>query len=66
MPEQGLTEHEHLAVVEAQARDLCTAVKDATEAGVSDALLLPTLLAVFREAGMLPDMDFGSLLGMLR
>jgi hypothetical protein len=52
--------------VRTDAERLCSTVKGATEAGVSDALLLPELIAVFREAGMLPDLDFGSLLGMLR
>jgi hypothetical protein len=51
--------------VEEDARSLCSTVKDATEAGVPDALMLPALIAVFREAGMLPDFDYGSLLGML-
>lgn len=52
--------------IEEDARTLCDTVKAATEAGVPDALMLPCLLAVFREAGMLPDFDYGSLLGMLR
>lgn len=56
-----------LRVVELEARHLCAATKAATEGGVPDALLLPALVAVFREAGMLPEsLDFGSLLGMLR
>lgn len=64
MPE--LTEAQWVTLVEAKAGELCDSVKGATEAGVSDALLLPALLGVFREAGMLPDLDFGSLLGMFR
>jgi hypothetical protein len=63
MPE---TEQEWLAEVQAQGRGLCSTVKAATEAGVPDALLLPALIEVFREAGMLPDLDFSSILGMLR
>lgn len=55
-----------LAQVEEDARTLCSTVKEATEAGVPDALMLPALIAVFREAGMLPDLDFSALLGMLR
>lgn len=66
MPELELSAEQHVIVVEAKARELCDSVKAATEAGVSDALLLPALLGVFREAGMLPDMDFGSLMGMFR
>lgn len=59
-------ERELVAAVERRAEELCGAVKTASEAGVSDALLLPALVAVFRDAGMLPDLDFGSILGMLR
>jgi hypothetical protein len=55
-----------LVLVEEDARKLCTTVKEATEAGVPDALMLPALIAVFREAGMLPDFDFSAVLGMLR
>lgn len=54
-----------VARVEEDARALCSTVKEATEAGVPDALLLPALVAVFREAGMLPDFDFSAVLGML-
>ncbi len=61
-----LTEQEWVALVEERGQELCSAVKAATEAGVSDALLLPALIGVFRDAGMLPDLDFGGLLGMLR
>jgi hypothetical protein len=63
---EGATPEQWVGLVEAKARELCDSVKGATEAGVSDALLLPALLDVFRQAGMLPDLDFGSLLGMLR
>jgi len=55
-----------IAEVESRGRELCRAVKGANEAGVPDSLLLPALMAVFREAGMLPDFDFAPLLGMLR
>lgn len=60
------TEAERIALVEARGRELCAAVREANEAGVSEALLLPALIGVFREAGMLPDLDFDSILGMLR
>lgn len=56
-----------LEVVEVEARHLCEATRAATEGGVPDALLLPALVSVFREAGMIPDgLDLGSLLGLLR
>lgn len=61
-----LTAEERVALVELRGRALCEAVKEANEAGVSEALLLPALIDVFREAGMLPDIDFASILGMLR
>lgn len=51
-----------LAEVSEDARTLCTTVKAATEAGVPDALLLPALLAVFREEGMVPE-NLGGILG---
>jgi hypothetical protein len=67
----GLTVEEHrralLQVVEVEARHLCEATREATEGGVPDALLLPALVSVFREAGMIPaDLDLGMLLGMFR
>ena len=55
-----------LEAVEDRARELCSAVHAATDGGVSTALLLPSLLAVFKDAGMLPaDLNIGSLMGML-
>lgn len=61
MPDQD----ELIGAVNLHARDLCDSIKSAQEAGVSEALILPALIAVFREAGMLPEgLDFGSLLGM--
>ena len=65
MPESGDT-NGWLAECAEDARTLCRTVKAASEAGVPDALLLPALLDVFRAEGMLPDLDFSSLLGMLR
>lgn len=65
MPEAGDVDG-WLAQATEEARTLCTTVKAAAENGVPDALLLPALLDVFRSEGMLPDLDFGSLLGMLR
>lgn len=66
MPESEENARAWLALVEEDARSLCSTVKEATEAGVPDSLLLPALIAVFREAGMLPDFDYASILGMLR
>lgn len=63
MPEDGA--QAWVTRVEEDARTLCSTVKEATAAGVPDALLLPALVAVFREAGMLPDFDFSAVLGML-
>lgn len=64
MPE--LTERERVALVEERGHALCEAVKAANEAGVSEALLLPALIDVFRQAGMLPDLDWSMIMGMLR
>ena len=63
MPEPGDTDG-WLAEVAEDATTLCTTVKAAAEAGVPDALLLPALLAVFREQGMIPE-NMGGLLGGL-
>jgi hypothetical protein len=65
MPEPGDVDG-WLALASEQARALCATVKEASVAGVPDALLLPCLLDVFRAEGMLPDLDFGTLLGMLK
>lgn len=66
-PEQ---QRRYIEEMEACGRMLCDAVKRANEAGVPDALLLPALIAVFRDAGMLPDafssLDLGTLLGGAR
>ena len=51
--------------VEEDATTLCASVKAATEAGVPDGLLLPALVAVFREQGMIPDSLSGMLGGMV-
>ena len=53
--------------VEEKATALCDSIKQATEAGVPDALVLPALFAVFKEAGMLPEaLDLGMLAGLFR
>lgn len=60
--------HEQLVEnVKQDAHRLALSLQAATEANVSQALLLPALFMVFREAGMLPEnLDFGSIMGMLR
>lgn len=56
-----------VADVEEKATALCDSIKQATEAGVPDALVLPALFAVFKQAGMLPDsLDLGMLAGLFR
>lgn len=61
-----MTEQEHLDQVEADGRALAASVQAAEAAGVSPALVLPTLFTVFREAGMMPEsLDIGSILGMI-
>ena len=62
-----MSDQELLAAVETNGRALCEAVHTALEGGVSQALLLPTLLGVFREAGMIPEgLDLDMIMGMLR
>ena len=52
--------------VEAASKRLADAVKAAEAGGVSEALIFPALVAVFRDAGMVPDwLDIGSLAGLL-
>ena len=46
-----------------QAARLCDALRDASEEGVSPALLLPALVTVFRDAGMMPAGGLPGLLG---
>lgn len=46
----------HLALVEQHAKTLADALRDASDAGVSHALILPRLVLVFREAlGEMPQ-----------
>lgn len=63
LPEQGDNDG-WLALVTEDATTLCTTVKAAAAAGVPDGLMLPALLAVFREQGMIPE-NMGGLLGGL-
>jgi hypothetical protein len=44
-----VTEQEHLELVTARASELAAALRDASDAGVSHALILPQLMIVFRE-----------------
>lgn len=60
-------EQELVGDVEVKARALCEAVNVAIRNDVSQALLLPSLISVFREAGMIPqDLDLSGLMGLLR
>ena len=45
-----LTQQQHLDLVKARAGGLAEALRDASDAGVSHALILPALVLVFREA----------------
>lgn len=55
-----------VADVERTSKALADAVKAAEAGGVSEALIFPALVGVFREAGMVPDwLDIGSLSGLL-
>lgn len=50
-----MTHDEHVAACRESATKLASDVKAAADAGVPPIILLPTLLSVFREAGMMPD-----------
>lgn len=53
--EPVLTQAEHVALVQSSARELAGRLRDATDAGVSHAIILPQLVLVFREVfGELP------------
>lgn len=45
-----MTTQEHLAAVKRDAAQLAETLRDASDAGVSPALVLPQLVLVFREA----------------
>ena len=61
-----LSEQQLVLEVEAASKQLADAVKAAEAGGVSEALIFPALVGVFREAGMVPDwLDIGSLAGLL-
>ncbi len=54
-----------VADIRAKALDLAEALRDATDAGVSHALILPQLLLVFRETfGSMPDGFAAQLAGL--
>ena len=66
MGDVELTEKYLVRRVEEASKDLADAVKAAEAGGVSEALIFPALVGVFREAGMVPDwLDIGSLAGLL-
>lgn len=52
-----MTPEEHILQVRADGQALCRSLVAAIEADVSQALLLPELIAVLREGGLLPDMS---------
>jgi hypothetical protein len=50
-----LTQDEHLAEIRARCAELAVALREASDAGVSHALIIPQLMLVFRDAfGELP------------
>ena len=50
-----MTPEAHIAAIREAAQHLAEAITAATAADVSQALILPELLAVFRESGLVPD-----------
>ena len=62
-----MTLDERITDVKCKAQSLTDAIKEAENDGVPPALLIPELLQVFHEAGMLPDwFDMGSITAMLQ
>ena len=54
MEGQAMTDEQHIEAVREKARALIAALDEATSAGISQAVLLPELVSVFREAGLMP------------
>ena len=54
-PGGHMTPDAHIAAIRDAAQKLAEAITAATAADVSQALILPELLAVFRESGLVPD-----------
>ena len=54
-PGGTMTPDAHIAAIREAAQHLAEAITAATAADVSQALILPELLAVFRESGLVPD-----------
>jgi hypothetical protein len=50
-----VTADELLAKVETDTRSLCESIKAAEAAGISYAVVMPRLILVLREQGMMPD-----------
>jgi hypothetical protein len=46
---------DHVENIKEKARDLAAALVAAKAAGISEGLILPELITVFREAGVIPD-----------
>lgn len=53
MSELELTAEEHVGLVREKAEQLSAALVAATEAGVSPALIMPELMAVFKSSGII-------------
>jgi hypothetical protein len=47
--------------IEHDARALAESLREATDAGIGPAIILPTLITVFREAGIMSDFQMPSL-----
>lgn len=65
VPAVPLTEQQHLARVIRQARVFAVVLQQASEAGVSHALILPQLMLVFRTSFGAPPANMAALLAEL-
>ena len=49
-----MTQEEHLDLIELKATELANELTAATEGGVSQALILPLMMRVFKQTGLMP------------
>lgn len=62
-PPEPRNQDEHVERVRSRAQAFLDAVTAANEAGVSQALILPMLVGMLRDSGMMPSFDPSALLG---
>lgn len=58
----ALTEDQHLAIVRAKAQEFLAAIGAASDAGISQAIIVPELFAIMRDSGI--QLDPRALVGL--